>query len=134
MKNKTLTIKSLICSVIAFMLLILSQFGLIALFNKPMKASAASSYDASSKISNSNFESDSDRSTYPVNPANFTAYSGNTKSSSSNGLSANVEAGVIDLTNEDFTTKFTDVNVDALHDNYVLMVSSEDAVNYGDHQ
>ena len=131
MNTKNKTIKRILSCIIAIILVLGAQFGLLNLLNKKMEVEALNSIPLTDKISNPNFDSDKNKSTYPTTPSNFTAYSYNSKVTDTNDLSSNVTAGTIDLTDEDFVNKFTNASRGSSLDDYVLMIEAETNTNYG---
>lgn len=130
MNIKNSVIKKLLCTILAFTLIVFAQIGLLFVFQKTNNKVSAY-YDVSNKVSNSNFDADKNMTTYPVSPSNFTAYSYQTEVSSLSNVTQNVKAGVIDLSKDEFVNKFTNVSKDSLHDQYVLMIEAQAQTSYG---
>lgn len=138
MNTKKKTIKSILGCTTACSALIMAGVGAIDL-TKPNIETYATNVDMIPvSISNSNFDSNKS-SSYPYSPNSFTAYVGDkTASSSNNSVKNNIKAGVINLSNEDYETKFSLAKRDSL-DDYILMIDSTDkddetkkhTVNYG---
>lgn len=139
MNTKKITTKSIILCITGCIMLLMAGFGALKLQNTKFNTYAVGSNSIAVDLSNPNFNSNTS-SSYPFKPNSYNAYNGNVKDdNSSSDTKANVNAGVINLDNEKYSTKFSLAKRTSL-DNYVLMVDSskeEDGkttfhtVNYG---
>ncbi len=136
MITKKKTIKSILGCTTACSALLMTGACALTL-NQPKYETYAVGVDSIPfSISNSNFNSNTS-SSYPYSPNNFTAYNHGAKVDSSND-DANVNAGVVNLSNEKYETRFSLAKRTSL-DDYVLMIDSTDkddenithSVNYG---
>ena len=116
MNTKKKTIKSILGCTTACSAILLSGVGIMNLQNPSQKIHAVSVDSITVDINNANFN-DSTSSSYPFSPNNFVA------SETSSGAEANITAGVINLSNEKYETKFSNAKRTSL-DNYVLMIDS----------
>ncbi len=124
MKTKKSTIKTIIGCTTACSALMLAGFGAMNL-NSPKYETYATGVDSIPvSISNANFNSNTS-SSYPYSPNNYTAYINGNKVSSSNNEESNVSAGVINLSNEKFESRFALAKRSSI-DDYVLMIDSTD--------
>lgn len=121
-------LRNFLCSVIAVFVFTLANLSFLHFSKESYTVYASSSSDNQIEISNSNFNKDSDN-TFPIkNITGFTAYNGDKEATNSNP-----NCGVIDLTDDDYSTRFAIAKEGRTSlDNYVLMLSSTaSGVNYG---
>ncbi len=127
MNTKKKTIKRLIGGTAVCSTLLVAGVGAVA-FNTPKLDVHAYNADSTKvEISNSNFNSNTS-SSFPFSPNSYTAFSNGKKVENGDSVKTNATAGVIDLTNEKYATKFALAKRDHI-DKYVLMIDSskEDA-------
>lgn len=118
--NKNLT-KKLILSITAIMMFILANIGLVK-FNNKVEVSAANE-TSNLSVTNAEFANNKNQSYPYTTPSGYTAYAFGEELPSGQ---KNENCGVIDLTNEDYKTRFEDaINLNT--DNYCLMLTSSDA-------
>ena len=135
MNTKKRTIKSILCCSTACSALALAGLGAININNPKYEVFAAGVNSIPVSISNSNFNSNT-KTSYPYSPSSYTAYNQGIKVDTSSDMDANINAGVINLSNEKYSTRFSLAKRTSL-DNYVLMIDStkEDGTkhtaNYG---
>ncbi|MBO5954750.1 MAG: hypothetical protein J6Q13_02130, partial [Clostridia bacterium] len=136
MNIKKKTIKTILGTTTACSALMLGGIGAIDMLKPKYEIFATGVDRISVTISNANFD-ESKKSSYPYSPSSYTAYNQGKKVDSSSEVKANVKAGVINLSNEDYATRFALAKRDSL-DDYVLMIDSKDensdsyhSVNYG---
>ncbi len=138
MKTKNKTIKSILGCASACSALMLGGVGAMNLNNTAnYNVSAYGVDNISVNITNSSFNN-STSSNYPFSPSGYSAYNHNNKVSSTSNVEDNVQAGVINLSNENYKSRFSLAKRTSL-DDYVLMIDSTDKdnnsvmhnVNYG---
>lgn len=136
MNIKKKTIKTILGCTTACSALFVSGVGAMNLIKPESEVFAAGVDVIPVSITNSNFNN-STSSKYPFSPNSYTAYSNGTKVESSNNIESNVKAGVINLTNEKYESRFN-LAKEATRDDYVLMIDSKEEesdtyheVNYG---
>ena len=122
MNTKKRTIKSILCCSTACSALALAGFGAMNINNPQHQVFAAGVNSIPVSISNSNFDSNT-KTSYPFSPSSYSAYNQGIKVDSSSEAEANVNAGVINLSNEKYSTRFSLAKRSSL-DNYVLMIDS----------
>ncbi len=127
MITKKKTIKSILGCTTACSALLMTGVGALNLNQKDYTAYAVGVDSIPVSISNSNFNSNTS-SSYPYSPSSYTAYNHGVKVDSSNDNKANVNAGVINLSNEKYETRFALAKRSSL-DDYVLMIDSTDKDN-----
>ena len=132
MKNKKKTLKSILCCTAACSAVTMAGVGLCNLNNSNANVFASEADMISVELTNANFDSNTS-SSYPYDPNGYNTV--NNQSSTE----ANVDAGVINLTNEKYSSRFSLAKRTSL-DNYVLMIDSSEeidgnrvfhSVNYG---
>lgn len=133
MNTKKKTIKKLLCYSTSFAMLSLASAGILSVANPNFYVDAAAEAGkVQVSINNSNFK-DNTKSSYPFAPSDFDAYRGNVKSESTSD--DNINAGVINLSSDDYVNKFANATRGSKYDKYVLMLdSTKDGahqVNYG---
>ena len=116
MNTKKKTIKSILGCTTACSAILLSGVGVMNLQSPSQEIHAVNVDNISVNINNANFNGNTS-SSYPFSPNYFTA------SKNSADAEANVTAGVINLSNEKYETKFENAKRSSL-DNYVLMIDS----------
>lgn len=122
MNTKKKTIKSILCCTTAGAALAMSGYAALSL-NKPNYQTYAIGVGSIPvSITNSNFDNDK-KTSYPYNPTSFSAYNQGKKVDSSSNSKANINAGVINLSNEKYESKFSLAKRTSL-DDYVLMIDS----------
>lgn len=114
MKSHIKTIKNIICYLVAFILVITANIGLLSTFKTDIDTAFAYKGYEEKSLDNQNFNSNTNTD-YPFAPSNWTA--------STDIDDANVKAGVINL-NEDDYSKYKKNPLSA--DEYVLMIDSKD--------
>ncbi len=137
MKTKNKTLKSILGCATACSALVIGGVGAMDLNTKNYQVDAYGVDNIAINISNANFNT-STSSNYPFSPSSYSAYNQNVKVTSGNDTECNVQAGVINLSNEKYETRFSLAKRSSL-DNYVLMIDSTDkdnnsvmhTVNYG---
>ena len=137
MITKKKTIKSILGCTTACSALLMTGVGALALNQSNNTAYAAKVDSIPVSITNSNFNSNTS-SSYPYSPSSYAAYNHGVKVESGDNNEANVKAGVINLSNEKYETRFSLAKRSSL-DDYVLMIDSTDeddtgsmhVVNYG---
>lgn len=134
MNTKKKTIKTIVGGSLACSALLLSGAGIACLKQPVLPVYAYGVPNIGAGLTNPNFDQ-STSSTQPFSPTGYTAYSDGVKVENGSNIESNVEAGVINLTNEKYQTKFANA-IPSRPDNYVLMIDStteNDAhsVNYG---
>lgn len=122
MNTKKKTIKSILCCTTACSALAMAGIGAININNPKYEVFATGTNSIPVSISNANFNSNT-KTSYPYSPSNFNAYNQGIKVESSSNVSANINAGVINLSNEKYETKFSQAKRNSL-DDYVLMIDS----------
>lgn len=115
MNTKKKTIKSILGCTTACSAVLLSGVGIMNINNPNCNVYATGVDSISVDISNANFNSNTS-STYPFKPNNFTA-------TASSADSKAITAGVVNLSNEKYETRFALAKRSSL-DNYVLMIDS----------
>jgi len=120
MNTKKKTIKSILCCTTACSALTLAGVGAMNLNTSNYEVFATGVPNIAVEISNSNFNDDS-KSSYPYSPSSYTAYNQGVKVESSS--ESNINAGVINLNNEKYSTKFSLAKRTSL-DSHVLMIDS----------
>ena len=115
-------IKNLLCCMVAFIVAVFANFAFIKLNAPAFKVSAATNNNSLPiKVSNANF-SENVASTYPFEPKYYTATSENTY----------VDAGVINVEDNKYASRFNNLKPLSVSDSYVLMIDGGDAVvDYG---
>ena len=135
MKNKKKVLKSILCCTAMCSAVTMAGAGLHAINNQSGEVYATGVDSMKIELTNPNFNSNTS-SSYPYNPNGYTAVNYN---STNSDLDANVNAGVINLTHEDYSSRFSNAKRTSL-DNYVLMIDSSKesdgnrvyhSVNYG---
>ncbi len=112
-------IKNLICYVAAFALAIAANMAFFRV-EKPV-AEIYAANENTITLTNPSF-SDAPSSTYPFNPSSYTKTSQNT----------NIDAGVINVEETKYSSRFENLAPISLADKYVLMIDSKDIItNYG---
>ena len=136
MNIKKKTIKTILGCTTACSALLVSGVGAMNLIKPENEVFAAGADVIPVSISNSNFNT-STSSSYPFSPNSYTAYSNGTKVESSTNIESNIKAGVINLTNEKYESRFN-LAKETTRDDYVLMIDSKEEesdtyheVNYG---
>jgi len=127
MNTKKRTIKRILGCTTACSALALAGFGAMNINNSNHIVFAAYADSIPVSISNSNFNTNTS-SNYPYSPNSFTAYNQGIKVDSSSVSDANINAGVINLTNEKYSKRFSLARRTSL-DDYVLMIDSTKEVN-----
>ena len=124
MNTKKNTIKSVLCCITGGAMLTMAGLGVAKIQKNNFETYAVGADSILVNISNSNFN-ESTQSTYPYKPSSFTAYNGDVKdeSSSNDTTQSNIKAGVINLDNENYSSKFSLAKRSSL-DDYVLMIDS----------
>ncbi|MBR6778980.1 MAG: hypothetical protein IKM43_02375 [Clostridia bacterium] len=115
MKTNT-KIKNLLCYVVAFLLAIVANFGLISFKKNKNVVFATVVSEADSEpltLANNNF-SLNPKSTYPFEPKEYTI----------SNSDSNVDSGVINVEDEKYAKRFSNLDRGTLYDNYVLMIDS----------
>ena len=113
MKTRRKLFKNFICGITALTLILFANIGLLNLIDYDSIAFAVNNKSQNEiTITNQNFDSSPD-SEYPFDPTGFT--------SSSDTETAGVNAGVINVTEDEYSKYKTD---EAFRDNYVLMIDS----------
>ena len=125
MKTKSKTIKSILGCASACSAIALGGVGAMNMQTANFETYAVGVNNIAISITNANFDN-STNSNYPYSPSGYTAYNQGVKVSSSSD--ANIQAGVINLTNEDYETRFSLAKRPSL-DNHVLMIDSTDKDN-----
>lgn len=115
-------IKNLLCYVVAFMLAVAANFAFTKFEKQPSNVFAGGNQNSEPiSLDNPTFNNNTS-STYPFAPKYYEA--------SSNNSSA--EAGVINVEESKYSSKFTNLSRGSLYDNYVLMIDAgENNVNHG---
>lgn len=121
MNTKKKTIKSLLCCTTACSALAMAGIGALNISNPKYEIYATGVNSIPVSISNSNFNS-STKTSYPYSPSSYTAFNQGSKVNSNNN-DANISAGVINLSNEKYESKFALAKRTSL-DDYVLMIDS----------
>lgn len=119
--NKKSKIRNFICSILATFAFVLASVSILNFNKETEKAFAAIDLSNTIEIENSNFTKDSD-SIFPIKSiTGFTAYSKGVEATEKNP-----NCGVIDLSDDDYSTRFSIAkeNREGI-DNHVLMLSSE---------
>jgi len=137
MKTKSKTIKSILGCATACSALTLGGVGLANMQSANFNTYAVGVNNIEVSLTNPNFNN-STSSNYPFSPSGYTAYNQGVKVSSSDNADPNVQAGVINLSSEDYESRFILAKRTSM-DNYVLMIDSTDkennsvkhAANYG---
>ena len=136
MITKKKTIKTVLGCTTACSALLITGAGALALNQPDYKTYAVGVDSIPVSITNSNFNNNTS-SSYPYSPSSYTAYNHGVKVESGNNNEANVKAGVINLSNEKYETRFS-LAKRSSYDDYVLMIDSTDeksetmhVVNYG---
>lgn len=136
MNIKKKTIKTILGCTTACSALLMSGVGAMNLIKPENEVFAAGVDVIPVSISNSNFNN-STSSKYPFSPNSYSAYSNGTKVENSTNIESNVKAGVINLTNEKYESRFS-LAKESTRDDYVLMIDSKEEesdtyhnVNYG---
>ena len=123
MKNKKKTFKSILCCTAACSAITMAGVGFCNLNSSSADVFATGADSISVELTNANFNSNTS-SSYPYNPNGYNAVSNGTDASSD----ANVDAGVINLSNEKYSSRFSLAKRTSL-DNYVLMIDSSKEVD-----
>lgn len=123
MKNKKKTLKSILCCTAACSAVTMAGLGFCNLNNSNAEVFATGADSVSIELTNANFNSNTS-SSYPYNPDGFSSV--NYGSESTNN--AHVDAGVINLANEKYSSRFSLAKRTSL-DNYVLMIDSSEEVD-----
>ncbi len=137
MNIKKKTIKTILGCTTACSALIMSGVGAMNLIKPESEVFAAGVDVIPVSINNSNFNS-STSSNYPFSPSNYEAYIDvDTKVENSTNVESHIKAGVINLTNEKYESRFS-LAKESTRDDYVLMIDSKKEesdtyheVNYG---
>ena len=137
MKTKNKTLKSILGCTAACSAIMLGGVGATTFKDANLETYAYGVDTVAVNITNANFNSNTS-SNYPYSPNGYTAYNHGVTVNSSDNMDANVKAGVINLSNEDYETRFSLAKRTSL-DDYVLMIDSTDkddhtvmhAANYG---
>jgi len=136
MNIKKKTIKSILGCTTACSALLMSGVGAMNLLKPEYDVFATGVDVIPVSISNSNFNSNTS-SKYPFSPNSYSAYSNGKKVENSSNVESNVKAGVINLTNEKYESRFF-LAKEATRDDYILMIDSKEEdsdtyheVNYG---
>ena len=120
MNTKKFTLRNLICSIAAFAVLVLANIGLLNI-SKPTKNVYAADGYTTVTISNPNFNGNTS-STYPFKPNSYSIY----KNGQSSSGDSSIKSGVINLSDEDYSTKFANAKENRVGlDDYVLMLESK---------
>ena len=122
MNTKKKTIKSILCCTTACSALAMAGIGAINIRNPKYEVFATGVNSIPVSISNANFNS-STKTSYPYSPSSYTAYNQGIKVDSNSDSNANISAGVINLSNEKYESKFSLAKRSSL-DDYVLMIDS----------
>lgn len=122
MNTKKKTIKSILCCTTACSALALAGVGALNINNPKYEVFATGVSSIPVSISNANFNS-STKTSYPYSPSSYTAYNQGAKVDSNSDSDANISAGVINLSNEKYESKFALAKRTSL-DDYVLMIDS----------
>ena len=120
MNTKKKTIKTILCCSTACSAVALAGLGALNIASPKYEVFATGVNSIPVSISNSNFDS-STKTSYPYSPSSYTAYNQGVKVDSDN--TANISSGVINLSNENYKTKFALAKRSSL-DDYVLMIDS----------
>ena len=129
---KKKTIKSLLCCTTACSALAMAGIGALNISNPKYEIFAAGVNSIPVTISNANFNS-STKNSYPYSPSSYTAYNQGLKVDSSN-KDANISAGVINLSNEKYETRFSLAKRGSLDDYVFLGELTEDVTPNNIHQ
>ena len=124
MKKKKNVLKSILCCTAMCSAVTMAGAGLHNLNNSNGEVLATGVDSMMIELTNPNFNSNTS-STYPYNPNGYSAINHNSTESSVN---ANVDAGVINLSNENYSSRFSLAKRTSL-DNYVLMIDSSKEVD-----
>lgn len=127
MNTKKKTIKSILCCTTACSAVALAGLGAMNIAKPDYNVLAKGVDSIPVSISNSNFDN-STKTSYPFNPSSYNQYNNGVKVETSNSNKANINAGVINLSHEDYLSRFTLAKRDSL-DNYVLMIDSSKTEN-----
>ena len=124
MKTKNKTIKSILGCTVACSAVLLGGIGAASFNNEKINTQAVFVDNIPVSLSNPNFNKNTS-SSYPFSPNDYSAYNQGVKVDSSASSDSNINAGVINLSNEDYETRFSLAKRTSL-DNYVLMIDSTD--------
>lgn len=127
MNIKKKTTKIIICYIASLVMIVMANLGFLAITktNQLDFVSASGENMLQVSISNSNFNSNTS-SSYPYAPNSYDVYNYNTKLSSSD--TKPVSAGVINLQNSKYSSKFSNALRGNNLDSYVLMIDSSKEV------